>query len=237
MLLAEKSASQIDPESAIGARARVIRPLKIGPKPTIRSFSTESDNKWFSGLYRKQGAAKGDDAFFHALAKFLNMGAQTIQHLARQAPGTYRVWRPSMHVPGQYVRGKMTITLRAETAALLVREIHVYKGEEHASPQTEIFDGCLVRKSGFLIVVSRQAGSHGGSPPRVTMLHHTVPNSEGVLGAMQGVVTGTYGATLFSAPIYIERVPPAEEARLDATLDITDKVPASVMAKLRFLAS
>lgn len=209
---------------------------RLGEEDYVRLVRHLWDNKWFSGLYQKQGAAKGDDAFFHALSNFLNVGAQTIQDLAREAPGIYRVWRPSMHVPGQFVRGKMTITLKAETAALHVRETHVYKGEEHAAPQTEIFEGCLVKKSGFLIVVSRQAGSHGG-PPRITMLHHTVPNNEGVLGAMQGVVTGTYGATLFSAPVYIERVPPADEAGLDATLDITDKIPASVMAKLRFLSS
>ena len=41
-LLAAKAASQIDPESTIGPRVRVRRPLKIGPKPTGRSFSTES---------------------------------------------------------------------------------------------------------------------------------------------------------------------------------------------------
>lgn len=194
------------------------------------------DKKWFSGLYQKECAAQGDDALFYTLSNFLNTGAQTIQKLSRQAPGTYRVWRPSMHVPGHYVRGKMTIVLKAGAAALHVRETHIYKGEEHAAPQKEVFEGYLVKKSSFLMVVARQAGTQGG-PPRVTMLHHTVANSEGKLGAMQGVVTGSYGATLFSAPVYIERVPTADEAGLDATLDITDKIPSSVMAKLRFLVS
>lgn len=187
---------------------------------------------WDLGGWEKRRAS--EPGLFHALAEFLGVQTQTLHNLATEIPGMYRVWRASMHVPGSFVQGTMEITHDKDTQAIWVVETHAFQGEGEASGASEAFEGYIVKKSRYYVIIARQQEGHRG-PPRVTVIHNTLSNGTAIT-AMYGFVTGCYGSNgLFAAPIYIERVPQGEEANLNGELKIVgpDQIPASIRAKLR----
>lgn len=192
------------------------------------------DNNWCSDEYRlKEGLTRHPNALFYALYLFLKAGQQTQRDLRKEALGTYRLWRPSMHFPGKYIMGMLQINVDPESLALRVTETHAYAGDNDTISQGEIFEGCMIEKSRFFFLIARQIPKHRG-PPRVTVIHNPhYDDKKGVISAMEGMVTGCYGTKLFSAPVYFERVTDEEAARLPEELAIRD-APALVAAKLQF---
>lgn len=174
-----------------------------------------------------------ESGLFHALAEFLGVQTQTLHNLATEIPGTYRVWRASMHVPGSFVKGMMRITHDKDNHTIWVVETHAFQGEGEAGGASEDFEGYIVKKSRYYVIIARQQEGHRGAP-RITVIHNTLSNGTAIT-AMYGFVTGCYGSNgLFAAPIYIERVPQSEESTLKGELKIVgpDEIPASIRAKL-----
>ncbi|MCW5626167.1 MAG: hypothetical protein KIT73_15745 [Burkholderiales bacterium] len=188
---------------------------------------------WCSDSRLREVTESRSDALFLEIRRFLDVGFHTIDRLKTEIPGLFRVWRASMHVPGAYIRGMLEIEHRPDTDALWTVETQAFRGEEEAAPHDEIFEGYIMKKSHYYVMFSRQQQGHAG-PPRVTVIHNVLRHS-GLIQAMEGVMTGTYGAnSLFSTPIYIERVLEEERAALRDSLDIVATIPSSVRAKLRF---
>lgn len=137
-----------------------------------------------------------------------------------------------MHFPGQYLLGKLIIENDYPTKAVRVTELHIFKGDDLASAQREVFEGFLVKKSRYFILIARQSGRHKGAP-RVTMIHNALYDN-GIVQALQGVVTGCYGSNkMFATPVYIERVDGEAASRLEDELDVRHDIPASIKAKLQ----
>lgn len=181
-----------------------------------------------------ENSQANEPGLFHALAEFLGIQTQTLHNLATEIPGTYRVWRASMHVPGSFIQGMMKITHDENNQTVWVVETHAFQGEGEASGASEDFEGYIVKKSRYYVIIARQQEGHRGAP-RITVIHNTLSNGTAIT-AMYGFVTGCYGSNgLFAAPIYIERVHQGEEPTLKGELKIVgpDEIPASIRAKLR----
>jgi hypothetical protein len=190
-------------------------------------------NKWCGNTWLKEGIAAHPAALFHALSAFLVVGEQSIINLRHEITGTYRLWRPSMHFPGKHVLGKMVFDNEFETGSVQAVETQIYKGDEHTAGQAEIFEGYLIKKSRYFLVIARQSEIHKG-PPRTTLFHNAI-YSNGIVRALEGVVIGCYGSNnLFAAPIYLERVDEKDLVGLDDQLDIKNEIPPLVAAKLTF---
>jgi hypothetical protein len=171
------------------------------------------------------------DALFHALTDFLDIRPQTLNNLVAEIPGLYRVWRASMHVPGSYVCGMIEISHKKDTGALWAVETHVFKGENDVISAREVFEGYMIKKSRYYVIISRQTRDHSG-PPRVTLIYNTLKDTSHIT-ALYGMVMGCYGSNaLFSAPVYMERAE-KKTSELLSELEITDKIPSSVSAKLQ----
>lgn len=193
-------------------------------------------NKWGGDTWLKQGIAAHPAALFHALNTFLDVGEQSLINLRHEIAGTYRLWRASMHFPGKHVvLGKMVITNNFENGSVEAVETQVYKGDQLTAGQAEVFEGYLVKKSRYFVVIARQSEIHKG-PPRITLFHNAL-YSKGIVRALEGVVIGCYGSNnLFAAPIYLERVEDRDLAGLDDQLDVknVNDIPPLVTAKLAF---
>lgn len=220
------------------------------PKACYQALLREIwDRGWWAVGCEQEGMANDSDFLFHALVDFLGAKTQTLRNLTVEIPGTYVVWRASLHCPGSYVRGRMTITCRADTGVLWVEETHAFQGDRDANPIEETFEGYLVKKSRYYFLISRQKKSHSGllhetnpgsspvihrGPPRVTVIQNTLYDDDRIT-AMYGIVIGTYGNNaLFSAPIYVERASEGsnkEHSKEPAIIPGTEVSPA-IRAKL-----
>lgn len=181
------------------------------------------------------GAKLEEDTLFHALVNFLEIPSQTLNNLFSELHGTYHVWRASMHVPGSYVHGMMEINYQKTTGALWAVETHVFNGGNDVNSKREKFEGYLIKKSRFYVIIARERKSHSG-PPRMTIIHNVLKDKEtNVISELYGFVTGCYGSNaLFSAPVYMERVSNSELAtRLGDQIEVTDDIPFSIRAKLK----
>lgn len=193
------------------------------------------ENKWWGDTWLQEGVAAHPAALFHALCNFLDAGEQTCINLRREAPGTYRLWRASMHFPGKYLLGKLKIVNDLITGALSATELQIFKGEQLASSHKEIFEGFIVKKSQYYLIIGRQSPNHKG-PPRTTVIYNTL-YADGLIQAMQGLVIGCYGSnSLFATPVYIERVTNEDAGRadFDEEIRVYETIPESIRAKLKF---
>ena len=191
------------------------------------------DNRWWGDTWLHEGIAAHPSALFHAFCSFFSAGEQTSINLKNEAIGTYRLWRASMHVPGKYVLGKLVISNDIQTGSVRATEIQAFRGSGQVASAREVFEGFIVKKSRYFMIIARQAGKHRGAP-RMTMVHNAV-YEDGLVRALYGVVIGCYGSNhLFSTPIYAERVDEASASAVDDELDIQDSIPDAIKSKLRF---
>ncbi|WP_244832477.1 hypothetical protein [Caballeronia sp. TF1N1] len=189
------------------------------------------NNHWGTDQWQKEGAAREPAALFHALTHFLGTHQQSLSELSREAPGLYTVWAPSLHLPGKYTKGMLSIRHDEDTGAVEVTETHVFTGWDNTASLKEEFCGFLIKKSRHYVMFTRRRGGQSG-PPRLTIIDNTLSDQAQIV-VMQGMVTGCYGANvLFSSPIYIERTQVSTD-ELTKTLDITDDIPESVKMKLK----
>lgn len=195
------------------------------------------DNKMATDLYEKEGTVDGPAALFHALSNFLDVSDQSLLNLSKEIPGNYIVWRPSIHIPSQFIKGFLKIDPVDSHRSVRITETHIYKGGDGTTAIREVFEGFIIKKSRHYIMIARQQGGHTG-PPRFTIIYNTVSHNNGVnekqIYIMEGMVTGCYGAnSLYCAPVYIERTAFIEKD-LYEQLNITSDIPESVRSKLQF---
>ena len=170
--------------------------------------------------------------FYHALNQFLCIGTSTIENMTAQVPGLYKVWRPSTHRPGFFVRGMAQIEYQPESVSLSVCETQIFKGEDHSRSRQEIFDGYMTKRSNKYCIVSCDDAK---TALRVTMLHRIQYESdETTVVGMCGAVMGMYENDLYAAPIYFERFD-GQLDKLKEALDIIPEkdVPDSILDRLR----
>lgn len=190
------------------------------------------ENDWCTDRFMKIGFAKEPQALFHALAVFLDLDTQRITAMAQELPGRYVLWRPSMHIPGEFVRGMLDVERKEDSYALEAVETQGFKGEEEgAMAHTEVFEGFILRKSQYYVMIARQREQHAG-PPRITVIHNVLTR-DGLIQAMQGMVIGCYGTNeLFAAPVFLERASGKVAEELPNTIAITAKIPRAVKPKM-----
>lgn len=195
------------------------------------------DSKLATDLSEREEAAQGPATLFHALSNFLDVSDQSLLNLSKEIPGNYTVWRPSIHIPGQFIKGLLKIDPVDLHRSIKTTETHLYKGGDDTTAIQEIFEGFIIKKSRHYVMLARQQGGHTG-PPRFTIIHNTVSHNDGCnekqIYIMEGMVTGCYGAnSLYCAPIYIERANCSEE-KLYEQLNISSSIPESIKSKLKF---
>lgn len=192
------------------------------------------NNKLWSDTWRQAGPVAQPGMLFYALSEFLDVGEITQERLINETPGTYRSWRPSMHVSGNYVLGMLKVFYDDEKSIINIVEKQSFKGSKFESPQNEQYEGVLVKKSNSYVIIARQSEIHKG-PPRVTVVTNFLHQRNGIR-TMQGLTIGCYGHSMFAAPAYFERVTEEEAESLEESLDIVpaSDVPASVLGKLKF---
>jgi hypothetical protein len=171
-----------------------------------------------------------NDNLFHSLTQFLGVHIGTQFNSARRCEGTFRLWRPSTHVPGCFVLGMIEISYDHASLALKTCEKQRYQSSDGTRSREEIFSGYLIRKSKKYCIVAKDRSVDS---LRVTYLHYWHREQNQVVG-LGGVTVGLYDNFAYAAPIYIERYEGSTED-LEQSLDIVPEsaVPPSVLARLR----
>lgn len=218
------------------------------------------DQGFFNGTWElKKLMSMVKHPFFHVLSDFLDVRDGTVDNLRQRAEGTYRLWRPSSHLPGHYVRGRIDIQADEDDAAVIRSlEVQIYQGEDGktdgnvaARALKEVNYGYVTRKDNIIYILSRDNTwrslhtmyLHGARMEKTT-------DERIRYVTMKGVVMTLAENFILAAPVYLERVEPGElqdgkthEAAPGAgpsgeplCLIPEDRVPAVVRAKLQHTA-
>jgi hypothetical protein len=156
--------------------------------------------------------------------------------LEERMPGRYWIYRASVHDPGQYVKGLLTVRARYQQGkALDVSEQYRVPGNaaEGQYGLQEVYEGLILQQSHrpFMVSCLRLPAPHGKPNDerqdaelavlRVTFIAGMETHTDGKIASMIGFTTANYLTRGFLAsPICFERIPdefpraPEEELKI-----------------------
>lgn len=180
------------------------------------------------GLWQKAFSDKDiratKNSLFYAMCSFYEVENEAIEDMRKRALGVYRLYRPSILMPGYFVVGAMRIHDDKGSGALIVRAKHRYIEEttdfykepershtaQRLAPDRhdERFFGYLLRRTHIYFMELTDERSDN---VQSIVCPISVRSGDALL-SMQGIETGFYSGQLYVAPIFIERVEvPKEE--------------------------
>jgi len=202
---------------------------------------------------RKQPADTIKD-LHDGLVGFLDISERALVDLEERFPGRYWIYRASVHDPGQYFKGLLTVYAQSDgSKALSVKEEYRVLGDaiEGQHGFHEVYQGLAVQNSNrpFILSCLRQPTHHGRWPGprqdadlavlRITLIAGAKTHSDGKIASMIGLTAANYiDRGVVASPICFERVP-QEFPRPEEQLKIlsVEQLPSSVRARLSGLVT
>ncbi len=184
-----------------------------------------------------------------SLVAFLDVPNHEIHEMLSCAPGSYWIYRPSVHDPARFIRGLLTVTANAVPGSLLVNEKYRDSGSggiwEHGFQ--EIYEGVMVQKSGYPLLLTALMHPRNDERPeprrtirdrgsyRITSIVRVLPHEDGRLVSMTGLACVIYGTGgLNSTPVSFERIADNVEVNQDhLQLLREEELPESVKNRLK----
>ncbi|MEP4196095.1 MAG: hypothetical protein ABJL99_10730 [Aliishimia sp.] len=156
----------------------------------------------------------GHFSVFHGFREFLESDEQDVMAARRELPGTYQIWRRSVSIPGDYVKGVVFIENDPRINVLRVEMIQRFEPirqvlDNPVRGRGETLSGYIYKQTeGRYVLFLRQVGR---KHLRVTFLNEVshAHSSDGVIEKvdwMSGRVMGLDNNTSMYAPVYLERV-------------------------------
>ena len=175
---------------------------------------------------------------YASLTAFLGIQPNDEKKLMTLAPGSYWIYRPSVHDPARFIRGLLKVKPLDEGSGMLsVTERYRDSGDgiwKHKFE--EVYEGIMVQKSGYPLLLTalapQQPGSERGSY-RITSIVRALTD-DGVFISMTGLASVAYDTGgLNSTPVCFERIDEGVEIP-DELLQLIDasQLPDAVKNRL-----
>lgn len=192
----------------------------------------------------------------HSLKAFFDISDESIDELVSRVPGRYWIYRPSVHHPGHFVKGMLTVSDPSPPAlaALNVTEHYFVKGDPPAGVHEfhEFYEGIMLQKAHHPFMLSslrlpphehKEAARPGRADTdrtvsRIVMIARAQTHTNGKIVSMTGITIANYAVGGFLAsPICFERIHPVKGTDAEAEMGIVtaSDLPPSVLARMRSL--
>ncbi|MFM2068298.1 MAG: hypothetical protein RLZZ584_3207 [Pseudomonadota bacterium] len=168
---------------------------------------------WSVAEWSRRREDEQGDNYFEVLVRQMECERTTEENLGRDALGVYEVWRPSVILPGRYVRGLFAVYKVEGGRPIKTVEIHRLRvrlakdAQFSDNPEMEaIYLGYMVKKSRQILIHSFESKTRAFHQTVLTSVHFGTRAQGHGFAVMSGVTTGMIGHQSFYAfPIVLVR--------------------------------
>lgn len=202
------------------------RKLNLSQQNTLKRYLV-TNKLWQTNSFNSLSKAIIDDNVYHSLIDFLDVKRGTEENIKHRASGLYRLYRPSLLIPKQFVLGALLIWTDMTTNAVRTFELQKFSGSDGSNPKTEQYYGYLIRKSKKYTIIARDQNF---TALQTTLLPDFFIENEKITMFI-GVTMGLFGARPYTMRFFAERYY-GDADDLEAELDLKEDIPLIAKAAL-----
>lgn len=172
------------------------------------------------------------DHLYHSIVSYFSIRSGTEDNVRRQTRGLYRVYTPSLTIPGGIIVGMSTIFHDDDSQAMKVKETYSYRENVDGKALSlrtlvDSFEGYIFRKSKKYFFFMKDSSS---SSLRIVIIPSPFRQSVEIT-TMTGMVLGTIHNRAYTSRIFYERFDGTEdELQEQCNIYPESDIPTPVMA-------
>ncbi|MEQ8585014.1 MAG: hypothetical protein RLO01_13410 [Thalassobaculaceae bacterium] len=182
-------------------------------EPVFRRLVETLKRKYnFLSFYEHEGIRSvGRDHLYFSMAARLQMWNSTATEMVQVLPGWYYSYRPSRYLPGAVVRGLVRFVYDAHAGPFRSWEMHLYRDQHMKVVRRQFHEGYVWRRR-FQYIWDDQDVS-------TRIFRHTVLaeffQQAGAVIALSGLSTASWSNGIYSAKVFLDRVPSVDAKTLE----------------------